>query len=109
MQSLQVYQKIEVPAALLELATCSEGLIAISKEKGYLSLYRFEGETYQATANPVLNILSVQQNSNNLLIEAGNVRESIYYKLVLSNKPRLTQHSRKPNLGKTPQIQFIGN
>ena len=96
LESLRVYQKVELSIAISEMNLSSTGLLAISKEKGYLSLYRFEGYA-ERSSNSHWNVIDVQQYSNNLFIQASNMQENLYYKLSLSNRPKIFEHSRKPN------------
>ena len=54
-----------------------------------------------------MQIVDIQQNSNSLFVELTNMQESIYYKIVLANNPRLLEHSRRANAGSDKALRQL--
>lgn len=94
-KNLLVYQKIDLSVKINDMKICRHGLYLISSEKEYLCFYPMEVNDNPSSKKMSLHVLDVAVSSNMLYINATNMSESIIYKLNLSNKPSLTEYSRR--------------
>ena len=71
------------------------GLYLVSREKGYLCYYPFEDQDYGNSRKQNVQILDVCIDSNMMFVNTTNMTDNVVYKLRLSNKPTLSEYSRK--------------